>query len=70
MSLADWAISEGRWPEPAYTATHKDYDASWEGEEDGWVSNGLSCTAPNRDALLVEIAELEAEHPHFTGEAA
>lgn len=64
MSLADWTISEPRWPVP-WTATHRDYDASWDGEEAGWVDNGLTCSAQSREALLVEIAEIEAEHLHF-----
>ena len=66
-ALKGWTISEARWPEP-WTATHDDFDASYEGPEDGWVGNGLTCFARTHDGLLVEIAEIEATHPHFTGD--
>ena len=35
-----WAVHQNRWPEPPWSAISPDYDASYEGEEDGWVSNG------------------------------
>lgn len=54
-----WPIEHGRWPEPAFTATHPDYDASYEGEEDGWVSNGLHVTGDTMDAIRAEIDEME-----------
>ena len=38
-----------------WTATHPDYDASWEGEEDGWVDNGLKVHAATYEELLAEI---------------
>lgn len=50
-------VPEGWTMVPAYigySASHRDYDASYEGPEDGWVSNGLAA-----------IAEIEAEHKHF-----
>ena len=50
-----WTISQGRWPEPAWSATGPNYDASYEGEEDGWVSNGEAANAPTRVALVAEI---------------
>ena len=46
----------GRW-----TATHENYDASWEGEEDGWVDNGLMCEGRTLDDLADEIEAKEAE---------
>ncbi len=63
-----WDIWPGRWPEPNWKAAHKDYDASWEGEEDGWRDNGLSTDADTYDALLAEIDAIMDEHPHFKGE--
>lgn len=50
-----WIISQGRWPEPAWSATGPNYDASYEGEEDGWVDNGEKADAPTREALITEI---------------
>lgn len=49
------AITQGRWPEPAWMATGPNYDASYEGEEDGFVDNGEKADAPTRDALIAEI---------------
>lgn len=53
-----WTIQRSEWL-PEWEATHADYDASWEGEEDGWVSNGLHVTAKTIPDLLDEIEELE-----------
>lgn len=50
-----WIIRRGRWPEPEWMAFSPDYDASWEGEEDGWVDNGQKADAPTREALIAEI---------------
>ncbi len=49
-----WEIEPPRWPKP-WTATGPNYDASYEGPEDGWVSNGHCADAPTREALLEEI---------------
>jgi len=49
-----WSISPAHWPVP-WTATGPDYDASYEGEEDGWVDNGQRVEAPTREQLLIEI---------------
>jgi hypothetical protein len=46
----------GRW-----TTTHENYDASWEGEEDGWVSNGLMCEGRTLEELADECEEVELE---------
>ncbi len=53
-----WTIQRSEWL-PEWEATHEDYDASWEGEEDGWVSNGLHVAAKTIPDLLDEIEELE-----------
>lgn len=58
-----WTISQGRWPEPAWSATGPNYDVSYEGEEDGWVSNGEHVDAPTRTALIAEIDAWIEEHP-------
>ena len=50
-----WTISQGRWPEPAWSATGPNYDASYEGEEDGWVGNDEAVDAPTRGALIAVI---------------
>jgi hypothetical protein len=50
------AFDYGRW-----TATHENYDASWEGEEDGYVSNGLMCEGRTLDELADEVEAKEAE---------
>lgn len=57
-----WSIHRGRWPEPEWSATSPNYDASWEGEEDGWVDNGEKANAPTRDALIEEIDAWFEEH--------
>lgn len=57
-----WSIWQGRWPEPAWSATGPDYDASWEGEEDGWVASGGHVDAPTRPALIAEIDAWIEEH--------
>lgn len=50
------AFDYGRW-----TATHEDYDASYEGEEDGYVSNGLMCDGRTIEELAEEVAAKEEE---------
>lgn len=58
-----WEISYNPPPVPVrsfdWIAVHPDYEA-W--TEDGdWTSNGLCLHAPNREELIVEIDEREAE---------
>lgn len=50
-----WDIFQGRYPEPAWSATGPDYDASYEGPEDGWVATGGHVWADTRESLLREI---------------
>ena len=38
-----------------YTAMSPNYDASWEGEEDGWVSNGQCVEARTLEGVCAEI---------------
>lgn len=58
MRHGKWTICRSEWL-PEFEATHDDYDASWEGEEDGWVSNGLHTSAATMDDLFFEIEEVE-----------
>ena len=56
-----WHIARGRWPEPSWVAYSPNYDASYEGPEDGWVDNGEKADAETRDELMVEIDNWFAE---------
>lgn len=60
-------VPEGWTMEPAYigySASHRDYDAEIiDGQE---VSNGLVAWGATREECLAAIADIEAEHPHFT----
>lgn len=56
-----WKIAYGRWPEPKYVAVHPDYDASYEGPEDGWVDNGLKASSEDHSDLLAQIDDIEAD---------
>jgi hypothetical protein len=54
-----WAVS---WDYGRYTATSPDYEASWEGEEDGWVDNGQRVEARTREDLIEEVDAWFAEN--------
>ena len=43
-----------------HTATHADYDADYQGPEDGWVSNGLRLS----ERTLTDLIEAIDEHEH------
>ena len=53
-----WSIS---WDYGEYSATGPNYDASWEGEEDGWVDNGERVFARTLPDLYVEVDAAIAE---------
>lgn len=55
-----WTIT---WDYGHFTATGPNYDASYEGPEDGWVDNGHIVTARTRDDLIAEIDAWFEEHP-------
>lgn len=57
-----WSITQGRWPEPLWMATGPTYDASYEGEEDGWVDNGEKADAETFAALTAQIDEWYEEN--------
>lgn len=44
-----------------WSATHPDYDASWEGEEDGYVDNGLKAFGATYEELCADIDPLQDE---------
>jgi len=44
-----------------FTAHHDNYDASWEGDENGWVDNGLSLSERTLLDLIIEIEQAEME---------
>ena len=55
-----WSIEQG--PDDQFYGTGPNYDASWEGEEDGWVDNGERCCAPTWESLRDEIDTWIEEH--------
>lgn len=61
-----WSISYDPPPIPArnfdWRATGPDFDASWEGEEDGYVHNGQQVQAETRELLIVEIDNRIMDH--------
>lgn len=61
----NWTIHFDPPPIPVRTMdwhfVHEDFDASYEGEEDGYVSNGLGGSAASPETCLREIAEIEEE---------
>lgn len=67
-----WSISYSMKPIPIrgfdWEATHPDYDASWEGEEDGWVDNGLKASAATYEELCEQIDELQEEWSEINGQ--
>jgi len=58
-TVRPFAIEYRGWNiEPAYvgwSATHPDFDASWDGEENGWVDNGLQVHAMTLDGVKAEV---------------
>ncbi len=55
-----WAIS---FDYGFYTATGPDYEASYEGPEDGWVDNGQHIEARNLEDLRAEVDAWFDEQP-------
>jgi hypothetical protein len=53
-SYRGWAIT---WNYGYYTAISPNYDASWEGDEDGWVDNGEKCSERTLEDLYASIDE-------------
>lgn len=60
-----WTVTQGRWPEPAWSATSPDYDASYEGPEDGWADNGEKASGDTYDELIAEIDEWFEDNGQF-----
>lgn len=67
-----WAISYDPKPIPVrdfdWLATHPDYDASREGDEDGWRDNGLKVNAATFDGLIEEIDAAQDEWNETNGQ--
>lgn len=61
----DWTISFDPPPIPHrncdWQFSHRDFDASWEGEEDGYVTNGLSGYGPSVEDCMAQIADIEED---------
>jgi len=55
----EWTFS---WDYGQYWAVHDNYDASYEGPEDGWVDNGLRLSSPTIDGLRAELEEYYLEN--------
>lgn len=56
----DWEniqFDYGRW-----TATHRNYDADYQGEEDGFVDNGLKAEGRTLEELCEDIDNVVLEH--------
>lgn len=53
LSYRGWSIDRNYIGE--FEAVSPDYDASYEGPEDGWVDNGLRTTARTLDGLKAEV---------------
>jgi hypothetical protein len=56
-----WSISQG--PDDCYYGTGPNYEADWQGEEDGFVGNGEQCSGGTWDDLKDEIDTWIEEHP-------
>lgn len=54
-----WAIT---WDYGYYSATSPNYEASYEGEEDGWVDNGQRVQGRTREAVCAEVDAWLEEH--------
>ena len=67
-----WSVSFDPPPIPIrscdWRATHPDYDASYEGDESGWVDNGLKAEAGSFDDLCAQIDELQDEWEEINGQ--
>lgn len=58
------------WGYGSWIAVHDNFDASYEGPEDGWVSNGLQCysNGDDFDSLAEEIDALIEDKPTYFSE--
>lgn len=65
FGVGPWTVRYDPPPIPArncdWQFTHADFDASYEGVENGWAGNGLSGAAASPDACLREIADIEED---------
>jgi hypothetical protein len=61
-----WTITYAPAPIPArncdWQFSHRDFDASWEGEDDGWVvTNGLSGCGSSVEDCKAQIRDIEED---------
>ena len=67
----EWSIHYDPPPIPLryfdWRFTHSNFDASWEGEEDGYVGNGLAGNAASLEACIAEINDIEADRARCPG---
>lgn len=65
IKFGPWTIHYDPPPIPVrnmdWSFTHEDYDASYEGPEDGWVSNGLGGRGASVEDCKAQIAEIEED---------
>ena len=65
-----WSISYDPPPIPVrdmdWHFVHPDFDASWEGEEDGYVSNGLAGHGASVEDCRAQIDDIEEERTALT----
>jgi hypothetical protein len=65
ITYGDWTIYFDPPPIPIRTMdwhfTHSNFDASYEGGEDGWTGNGLSGSAASAEACKREINDIEED---------
>ncbi|UXO93967.1 hypothetical protein Pan3_45 [Pseudanabaena phage Pan3] len=55
----DWQLNG--WEYGRFTATHVDFDASWEGDEDGWVGSHPTLDGRTEEELLAAIDDWHDE---------
>lgn len=74
VKLGKWTVEYAPPPIPVrdcdWHFTHEDYDASYEGEEDGWVDNGLGGHGASVEDCKAQIAEIEEDKGMALTEAA
>lgn len=65
IRFGPWRITYDPPPIPIRTMdwefSHDDFDASWEGEEDGYVSNGLGGRGSSVEDCKAQIADIEED---------
>lgn len=72
LKYRGWSVDYDPKPIPIrdfdWTATHPDYDASWEGDQEGWVDNSLKAAAGSYGELCEEIDALQDQWDGLNGQ--